>query len=429
MTQATREGLTKRGRPTRHRAHAADNLAEVISSGDLDIEFQPIVALDSDTPVAYEALSRGPAGSSLRSPSDLFQRARELNLTAALDAACREAALAAARSEGFRNAHSLFINLEPESLTGHEPIAWSAFDLPHVMEITERALLADPAGLMEAVTRARAAGHRIAIDDLGAEPASLMLLPLLQPDVVKLDMALIRERPTVEVARIMSALGAYAESAPTVVLAEGIETERHRVTALALGATHGQGWLFGHPVAEVPAAATLRGMEFASDAVVPQSDAGATPYEVAARGRVPRSSNRALLVEMSKFLEARAAASGDSALVLATFQNQSNLTPATMSRYRHLGARAGLVAAFVDGDARFDARDGIRTSPISADDALAREWDIVVLTADFSAVLAAVETNPGNHDVGEYDFVLTHDRPTVVEAAKTLIRRLPPTGR
>lgn len=414
------------------RAHLAQgrvmvggDLPEVIASGALEIEFQPIVELQNDTPVAYEALSRGPAGSWLRAPSDLFERAGELNLTAELDGACRQAALAAARAAGFSNPHSLFVNLEPESLTGHEPLAWSAFELPHVMEITERALLDDPAGLMNAVARARAAGHRIAIDDLGAEPASLMLLPLLQPDVIKLDMALIRERPTVEVARILSAVGAYTESTPTVVLAEGIETERQRVTALALGATYGQGWLFGRPVAEVPAAASLPGVGFASDALVPQSDAAATPYEVAARGRVPRSSNRALLVEMSKFLEARAAASGDSALVLATFQNQSNLTPETLSRYRHLGIRAGLVAAFVEGDAHFDAPDGIRTSSISADDPLAREWDIVVLTADFAAVLAAVETNPGNHDIGEYDFVLTHDRSTAVEAAKTLIRRLP----
>jgi EAL domain-containing protein (putative c-di-GMP-specific phosphodiesterase class I) len=77
--------------------------------------------------------------------------------------------------------------------------------------------------------------------DRCADPASLALLPLLAPDLIKLDMALIRERPGQHAARVMSAVAAHAERTGAVVLAEGVETEQHRVTARALGATYGQG--------------------------------------------------------------------------------------------------------------------------------------------------------------------------------------------
>ena len=76
---------------------------------------------------------------------------------------------------------------------------------------------------------------------------SLAFLPLLAPDVVKLDLRLVQERPGPAIAEIMNAVNADAERTGAVVLAEGIETEEHLVMARALGATLGQGWLFGRP--------------------------------------------------------------------------------------------------------------------------------------------------------------------------------------
>ena len=76
---------------------------------------------------------------------------------------------------------------------------------------------------------------------------SLAFLPLLRPDVVKLDLRLVQERPGPAIAEIMNAVNAHAERTGAVVLAEGIETEEHLVMARALGATLGQGWLFGRP--------------------------------------------------------------------------------------------------------------------------------------------------------------------------------------
>src|SRR3978361_2267762 len=115
------------------------------------------------------------------------------------------------------------------------------------MEITERALAARPAELLRAVERARERGWRIALDDVGADSMSLSFMPLLRPDVVKLDLSLVQERPGPAIAQIMNAVNAYAEESGALVLAEGIEDERHLRMARGLGATLGQGWFFGRP--------------------------------------------------------------------------------------------------------------------------------------------------------------------------------------
>lgn len=396
---------------------------EILTEKLISTRFQPIVELDTGTVVAYEALSRGPVDTVFHNPAALFDRAHQLGRVTDLDLACWLSSIRTAAAQGFSTAHTLFVNVEPGSLRRADLTDAPHPPAPAVLEVTERALMKDPAGLFYAIDRARALGYRIAIDDLGADPASLALLPLLAPDLIKLDMALIRERPDQDAARVMSAVSAHAERTGAVVLAEGIETEEHRVTARALGASYGQGWLFGRPMAEVPHAAALAGISFPTgpSAALPTSG---TPYGVVAPLRTPRSSNRALLVQMSIFLESRALASGDSAVVLSTFQHHPNLTPATRRRYDALADTAGLVAVYVAGDARLDEGSGIRVAQIDPTDPLLDEWDIVVLTADFAAVLAAREVDPGNHGEGSYEFVLTHDRDLATAAALTLINRL-----
>lgn len=396
---------------------------EILADGLISSRFQPIVDIATGTVVAYEALSRGPVDSVFHNPAVLFNHAHQLDRVGDLDLACWLSSVRTAAEQGFTTAHTLFLNVEPSSLRRSD-----VTDVPHppapaVLEVTERALMKDPAGLLAAIAHARTLGYRIAIDDLGADPASLALLPLMKPDLIKLDMALIRERPDQDAARVMSAVSAHSERTGAVVLAEGIETEEHLITALALGATYGQGWLFGRPVAEVPNAVDLAGITFpAGPTAAPPTSR--TPFEVVAPLHTPRVSNRALLVQMSIFLEARAQASGDSAVVLSTFQHHPNLTPATRRRYEALAETAGLVAVYVAGDAGID--DGaIRAVQIDPADPLLDEWDIVILTADFAAVLAAREVNPSDHSEGSYEFVLTHDRDLATAAALTLIHRLP----
>src|SRR3712207_8843954 len=70
------------------------------------------------------------------------------------------------------------------------------------------------------VARVRELGWGIALDDVGADPMSLSFMPLLRPDVVKLDLRLVQGAPGPEVAQVMNAVNAYAESTGALVRSE-----------------------------------------------------------------------------------------------------------------------------------------------------------------------------------------------------------------
>ena len=115
------------------------------------------------------------------------------------------------------------------------------------MELTERELVRNPMKLLQSVDRMRDVGLKIALDDVGADSASLALLPFLDPEIIKLDLSLIHDHPRGEVAEIVHAVNAESERTGAVILAEGIEHEAHLDRARAIGATLGQGWYFGRP--------------------------------------------------------------------------------------------------------------------------------------------------------------------------------------
>ena len=189
----------------------------------------------------------------LSRPDLLFGTAHEAGRLAELDWACRSAAVRGALEAGLGRAVKLFINVEPLALGTNRPERFDDLwqravdELDIVVEITERALTSRPAELLQAVTEIRDRGWGIALDDVGADVRSLALMPMLRPDVIKLDLRLVQEQPTAEVADIVHAVNAESERTGAVLLAEGIETEAHLTSALALGATTGQGWLFGRP--------------------------------------------------------------------------------------------------------------------------------------------------------------------------------------
>ena len=81
-----------------------------------------------------------------------------------------------------------------------------------------------PAELLSTAGGIRDAGWGIALDDVGAEPASLALMPFLDPDVIKLDLRLIQDSPTEALAEVINAVNAEAERSHLTILSEGIET-------------------------------------------------------------------------------------------------------------------------------------------------------------------------------------------------------------
>ena len=394
--------------------------------------FQPLIDLDSGDVVAYEALARGPAGSPLESPVALFEAAYGSGRVAELDWACRAAAFEAAAGAGLDPGLRLFVNCEPVSLGVACPDdLWPVVEVAErrlrvVMEVTERAVARDPAGLLAAVARARAVGWGVALDDVGAEPASLAVLPFVRPDVIKLDLRLVQGRTTAEVARIVNAVRAEAERTGARVLAEGIETRRHAEIARSMGATIGQGWLYGRPgplpTATRPPRAPLDLLR------EPAAVKDQTPFEVVAAERVPERAPKDLLLPMSMHIEHKGLDAAEPGVLLACFQEARHFTPGTRVRFGRLSGRAALTGALGAGMPPAPA-PGVRGASLDPGDPLRGEWAVALIGPHFAAALVARDCGDDGPDADRrFDFVVTHDRDLVVRAAQPLLDRLVPAG-
>jgi EAL domain-containing protein (putative c-di-GMP-specific phosphodiesterase class I) len=117
-----------------------------------------------------------------------------------------------------------------------------------VLEITERANLDGVADLRTRLTTLRRMGYRLAVDDLGAGYAGLASFACLEPDVVKLDMSLIRNVDTeLTKQKLVRSMAHLCGELSLQVVAEGVETAGERDMLATLGCDLLQGYLFARP--------------------------------------------------------------------------------------------------------------------------------------------------------------------------------------
>ncbi|HYD98621.1 MAG TPA: EAL domain-containing protein [Alphaproteobacteria bacterium] len=233
-------------------------IAGVLAADALASHFQPIVcAVDPRRVFAHEALLRATdLDGSTVSAGRLFAAAREAGLTAQLDRAARHCALRSARRVGLDTA--LFINFVPSavadprsSLEGTVRLALEAGFDPHriVFEVVESEDYGDLPGLQGVLMEYRRAGFRIALDDLGAGYASLNRLTQLRPDIVKLDMALVRGIDADSYkAELAHRLVELAHSLGCEIVAEGVETAGEMAVVRALDVEYVQGFYIARPM-------------------------------------------------------------------------------------------------------------------------------------------------------------------------------------
>ena len=150
---------------------------------------------------------------------------------------------------------SLFINLHPDDLFDAELIAPTsplvAMASRVVLEITERASLATSPELTDRLARLRALGFRIAVDDIGAGYSGLTSFTELMPEVVKIDMSLVRDvHVSALKQRTIAALCRLCHEVGALVVGEGVETVEERDCLVGLGCDLLQGYLIGRPSKE-----------------------------------------------------------------------------------------------------------------------------------------------------------------------------------
>jgi EAL domain-containing protein (putative c-di-GMP-specific phosphodiesterase class I) len=392
--------------------------------------YQPIVRLSDRRVIAYEALARGPAGSPLERPDLLFAAARREGLETSLDWECWRAALRGALESDLGPDRALFVNVEPSSAASWvpeigDPLLEDALArFPLVVELTERALPNHTTDLIPLVEDLRRRGARIALDDVGTDSRSLALMPFLRPDVIKLDLKLMHRSPSREIAEVVHAVNAEAERTGALILAEGIETEDHLRRALALGASYGQGWLFGRP-GELAHGRDPQDASFPLRRRTSQMlPAERSPFEIVAAKRPLRRADKRLLLQLSLSIERQIANQAAAAVIISTFQEAGNFTPKTACRYAELADDAALVAALGVGMPDEPAR-GVRGLALDGDEQLRDEWTVTVLGPHFGAAFVARDRGDTGPDMERrFDFAMTHDRDLVTDVARAMMRRL-----
>ncbi|MEH3052426.1 MAG: EAL domain-containing protein [Patulibacter minatonensis] len=408
----------------RRRTDAGRELDRIIGAGLITPLYQPIVSLQSLRAVAFEALARGPHGSALEMPAALFGAASRHDRLSELDWACRSAAVQGAFDAEYLPPAALFVNVEPAAAGESVPrqyeqlMARAQSGLRIVFEFTERALTDHPGDVLRAVRVLRDLGAMIALDDVGVDPRSLALLPFLEPEVVKLDMSLVHEPHRSATFATHQAVQAYAEDTGAIVLAEGIENQEHVDAALALGATHGQGWLFGHP-SPLPHAHEWEPVELFDARVRTVADSHHTPFEWLAQQGAPASRATAgHLQGLADHLLGVAAGLGDAAVVIIAGSRDVHVP--LQRRLTELAE----VAAFVGviSDAPPALHRGLRTGLTGPAESLAAERALCILAPTYAVAVAASTPD----DAGRCEVRTTHDRDNVAAVARRLMARVAP---
>lgn len=211
--------------------------------------YQPIVSAQSGALFGYEALVRC-TEPTIPHPGALLDAAERLSRLDELGRTIRAAAAGPVANETDRGL--LFVNLHASDLLDGSltdpasPLSRLADRV--ILEITERASLEGMKDVRARIAELRSLGFRIAIDDLGAGYAGLNSFATLEPEIVKLDMTLVRDvhkEPTKQ--KLVRSMTSLCKDMGMTVVAEGIETREERDTVVELGCDLLQGYLFAKP--------------------------------------------------------------------------------------------------------------------------------------------------------------------------------------
>ena len=222
--------------------HAA--VLDVIARRAFRTVFQPVVDLVTSEPAGFEALVRFEDG---RRPDRCLADARRVGAGVALELAILEDAIEAGRQ--LPAGLPLHLNASPAVLADSRVVRelFERANRPIVLEVTEHEVIHDYAAFRDLVA-ALGPDIRIAVDDAGAGVANFAHIVELHPNLVKLDIGLVRG-VNVDPGRqaLVIAMGHFARATGCHVIAEGIETEDEAATLRSLGVQFGQGYLFGTP--------------------------------------------------------------------------------------------------------------------------------------------------------------------------------------
>jgi EAL domain-containing protein (putative c-di-GMP-specific phosphodiesterase class I) len=248
-------------------ARSVSAIHDILEHRGVCAHFQPILSARQKSVVGFEALARGIAGSDRPSinvpsgqwiqPDKLFGMARREGVSAQLEQLCRQTAIRTfAELRGRPNGLVLFMNFEPSPLLSDEAAADQLYDMCQADGVSPRNVaieilefrIDDFARLSGLFDRLRALGFMIVLDDVGAGHSNLNRIPLIKPDILKVDRELIQNIDSDYYKQeTLKSLVGLARRIGALVVAEGVETEKEAITSLELGVDFLQGFFLSKP--------------------------------------------------------------------------------------------------------------------------------------------------------------------------------------
>ena len=230
-----------------------------MDSGEILPYYQPVVSVSDGSIYGYEVLGRRRlADGTIESLGPFFHDERS-DLQERVEVSREIRRMAFGRIDSLAPHQKLFVNIKPSWLWNYR--AESSLPTlkmletsgvpPHriVIEITEDEFQGDLTELFDMIARYRAAGCKIAVDDFNFNFMDRLIH--LQPDIVKIDMALVKRiAQSPEYRSLIEYIASFARDFGISVLFEGVETERELESAIESGAEFVQGFHFARAEAE-----------------------------------------------------------------------------------------------------------------------------------------------------------------------------------
>jgi diguanylate cyclase (GGDEF)-like protein len=238
------------------------DLVRAIQRGEIDVHYQPVIALDGQTLAGFEALARWHHPTrGLVPPPHFIPLAEDNGSIVALGRhVLRRACAQAARwLEEFPSQEPRIMSvnlsgrqLEDPAIVADVAGALADHGLPAnalVLEITETVLMQDTEATLERLAALKALGVRLAVDDFGTGYSSLRYLRRFPIDILKMAKPFVDGLDDDEESRALArAIVDLAASLKLACIAEGIEVSHQATVLHELGCTLGQGFHFARPM-------------------------------------------------------------------------------------------------------------------------------------------------------------------------------------
>jgi EAL domain-containing protein (putative c-di-GMP-specific phosphodiesterase class I) len=234
-----------------------ERLQDILLRERVRTDYQAIFHMTQQrTIMGFEALSRGPRGSGLESPGDLFEAAEKNRLKIELDRLCRMRALLS--SGRIPSSAKIFVNTLPATMRDPQFRGKALIDFLEkaqvspdriVIEITEQEVIENHAMFRDTMAYFTDLGMSFAVDDVGAGYSQLDTIAKLRPAYLKIDIGLVRDVHESPVNRSMvEALVSLGHKIGAEVIAEGIQKEEEtQVLRDMLKVDYGQGYHLAKP--------------------------------------------------------------------------------------------------------------------------------------------------------------------------------------